>query len=150
MDADSDRNASFSDEPIPAPKPEAVSAHNRPLEFNKDRMRYVVIDCLDARKSRQEIKDKLIAHGYSEMEADQLIDDVKREQRMTGEYDAAIRGNPLVHLIAGAILFLIGVGATIGSLFALAHGGAVFLFAWIPLVLGVFQLYRGLSQWNKW
>lgn len=140
-------DAGFSEQPMPPP-PADVGVP--PPKINKERMRYVVIDCLDAGKSHDEIRAKLMAYGYAREEADRLIEEVKFEQHRTSQYDTTVRGHAGVHLISGAGLFLFGLAATLGSLYALGAGGRVLIFSWIPMVLGAFQFYRGLARWNNW
>lgn len=126
-------------------------SNNEPPRLNEDRARYVVIDCLDAGKSREEIRRKLMDHGYAEIAADRLIENVEREQRNTAAYDASTGENPWVHMVCGGIIFLLGAGATILSLtMAADSGGVTVVICAGAIAAGAFQFYHGLKRWNRW
>ena len=130
--------------------PPPVPGNGSPPKINKEQLRYVVLDCLDAGKSREEIRQKLMAYGYSEIDADRFIEGVEREQRNTRAYDGEVRGNAGMHMVVGGIVCLLGVAATVGSFISAGQGGAYVVIAWGAILCGAFQFYRGLSQWNHW
>src|SRR5947207_3043509 len=91
---------------------------NRPAgpvpRINNERARYVVIDCLDAGNTRREIREELMAYGYSEIDADKFIETIEREQRKTKEYDDEFRGDAKFLTRCGASLVLLGIGVIVG------------------------------------
>lgn len=86
--------------------------------INPERARYVVIDCLDAGNTRLEIREKLMAYGYSEIDADRFIETVEREQRNTRAYDDEFRGDARFLTRCGGGLLLLGIGIIVGCIVA--------------------------------
>lgn len=89
--------------------------------INPERARYVVIDCLDADTTRREIREKLMAYGYSEIDADRFIETVEREQRKTKEYDDEFRGDAKFLRRFGGGLVLLGIAIIVGCIVAASY-----------------------------
>ncbi len=68
---------------------------------------------MDAGKTREQIRDKLMLYGYSETDADRFIDGVEEEQRRTSEYDEVVRGDPKFLMKYGGGACLLGIAVTI-------------------------------------
>lgn len=125
-----------------------------PPQINDQRARYVVLDCMDAGKTREQIRDKLMLYGYSETDADKLIDGVEEEQRKTSEYDQEVRGDPRFLLKYGGGACVLGIAVTIICIIAafwdpdLSHNPlwiAVIFIAWIIACIGARLFWRGTS-----
>ena len=153
MDPTSNNNANgFAERLIPPlqtnPSADAVA----PPKINKERLRYVVLDSLDAQKSRQEIREKLMAYGQTEIEADRFIEEIEREQRRTREYDEEHRGDARFLRVYGGITFLSGLVVLIGCVIAASYDRELLqnpvLFAGIFMAatakfIGVRMFWRG-------
>lgn len=76
-----DEKSSYSEQ-----SPTPASSEFASPKLNQEQLRYVVLDCLDARKAHPEIRAKLIALGLSKKEAERFIESVVEEQRRTGTH----------------------------------------------------------------
>ena len=152
----SDENG-FSEHPVPTVKAEPTQSPDdvSPPKVNKDRMRYVVLDCLDAGKTRQEIRQKLMFYGYSENGADKFIENVEREQRKTKEYDDEFRGDAKLLMRFGGGTCLLGIVVLIGCIIAACNDYdlvqdplwlAGMFIAGTAKFVGARLFWRGLSQ----
>jgi hypothetical protein len=145
--ADSSSGDQFSEESITTPTDQPTLPRS---QLNAARARYVVLDCLDAALPREEIRQKLMAYGYSAIEAEQMIEKVEQEQLRTREYDAAFRGNGIINMVIGGLICIIGIGVTVGSFASLGYGGGSIIIAWGAIAAGAFQFYCGLLRRNQW
>ncbi len=147
----------FSTEPITPANSQNKSTSDpalSPPRINNERARYVVIDCLDARKPRQEIRQKLMAYGYSETDADKLIENVEEEQRKTSEYDGEVRGDAKFLMLFGGGACLLGIGVAAGCIIAACYDPnlsqnplwvAGMFIAGAPVFFGIRLFWRGFS-----
>jgi hypothetical protein len=118
--SDSSQNGSngFSETPLATPSSTSPPSDIGPPKINKEQLRYVVLDCMDARKSRAEIRQKVMAYGYTEVEADRFIERIEMEQRRTLEYDNEVRGDARFLVGFGGGACLVGIGLIVACVIA--------------------------------
>lgn len=132
----------YSTEPIP----KSNQSGDAGPRINDQRARYVVIDSLDAGKSPDEIREKLNAYGFSNLDANRIIENVMAEQQRTREYNKIVRGGGNLNMWMGGIICLLGTVMTVGSFMAASEGGGRYIIAWGAILFGGIQFFRGLSQ----
>lgn len=146
----------FSGPPLPAPAtrplPEPL-APGQAVPKGMGLLRYVV-QCLDRGCDTADIRNQLVAFGYPQKNADQVVaEGVQWRQRNpdhvpidpdapAGAAGASTRQRLNVQIVIGAILCLGGVSVTVLSCMLAAPGGT-YVVAWGAIIFGAIQVFRG-------
>jgi hypothetical protein len=70
----------------------------------------------------------------------------RRATERSAEYRSEVRTWAYCNIVLGALLFLLGLGVTLGTYLLASHGGVFYVVAWGTMAAGAGQFIRGLTQ----
>jgi hypothetical protein len=152
----------ISETPLHAPKPYGAESDSNidPDAPRGEAMLQYINDCLDRGSKRDEVLKQLIAYGYSEREAEGLLDDaaqwriryghvsrpMETSQSTGGAWGGMGQGSGNANMWIGGIICLVGIVITVGSCLAAGEGGGSYFVAYGAIIFGGIQFFRGLFQ----
>ncbi len=159
----------FSETPLPPAKPagqETAFREGDPGQFeaNDGEIFDYVLDCLNRDISKAEVRQNLIARGYSATAAGECVEEAAEWRRQHPDAQPAVHypdapsianagvaasGAGNSNMMIGGIVCLLGIVVTVGSCLAAGEGGGRYVIAWGAILWGGIQFFRGLTQHNN-